>query len=90
MCVFQVSCQLQDHAERNPTLQLNIVEARRRLAGQETSDLLRYMWFVSNDHYQLSISMPNNELLEGAVLLEELCKVSSIYSSKYVFIYCRR
>ncbi|XP_019864392.1 PREDICTED: protein FAM160B1-like [Amphimedon queenslandica] len=55
----KVSSQLQDHAERNPTLQLNIVEARRRLAGQETSDLL---------------SMPNNELLEGAVLLEELCK----------------
>ena len=39
---------------------VNIVEARRRLAGQETSDLL---------------SMPHNDLLEGAIILEEFTKV---------------
>ena len=37
-----------------------MVEARRRLAGQLTSDLL---------------SMPHNNLLEGAIILEELVKV---------------
>ena len=39
---IQVSRQLQSHADRSPGLQMNIVEARRRLTGQETSDLLRY------------------------------------------------
>ena len=42
---------------------VNIVEARRRLAGQETSDLL---------------SMPHNDLLEGAIILEEFTKVGRI------------
>ena len=39
---------------------VNIVEARRRLSGMETSDLL---------------SMPHNDLLEGAIVLEEFSKV---------------
>ena len=39
---------------------VSIVEARRRLAGEETSDLL---------------SMPHNDLLEGAIVLEEFSKV---------------
>ena len=37
----QVSSELQSHADRSPGLVVNIVEARRRLAGMETSDLLR-------------------------------------------------
>lgn len=46
--------------ERTPGLVVHMVEARRRLAGQVTSDLL---------------SMPQNNLLEGAILLEEFTKV---------------
>ena len=43
---------------------VSIVEARRRLVGEETSDLL---------------SMPHNDLLEGAIVLEEFSKVSFKY-----------
>ena len=43
---------------------MNIVEARRRLSGMETSDLL---------------SMPHNDLLEGAIVLEEFTKVNVVY-----------
>jgi len=46
--------------ERTPGLVVHIVEARRRLEGQPTSDLL---------------SMPHNDLLEGAIVLEEFIKV---------------
>ena len=57
----RVSTELQSHAERTPGMAVSIVEARRRLAGEETSDLL---------------SMPHNDLLEGAIVLEEFSKVS--------------
>lgn len=50
---------LQTHAQRSPGLLVSIVEARRRLTGMETSDLL---------------SMPHNDLLEGAIVLEEFSK----------------
>ena len=43
---------------------VNIVEARRRLSGLATSDLL---------------SMPHNDLLEGAIVLEELTKVCALF-----------
>ena len=56
----KVSAELQSHAGRTPGMIVSIVEARRRLAGQETSDLL---------------SMPHNDLLEGAIVLEEFSKV---------------
>ena len=46
--------------ERTPGLLVHIVEARRRLAGQPTSDIL---------------SMPHNNLLEGSIVLEEFIKV---------------
>ena len=39
---------------------VHVVEARRRLEGQPTSDLL---------------SMPHNNLMEGAIVLEEFIKV---------------
>lgn len=39
--MYQVSSELQLHADRSPGLLVSIVEARRRLAGMETSDLLR-------------------------------------------------
>lgn len=48
------------HVERTPSLVVHIVEARRRLEGQHTSDLL---------------SMPHNNLMEGAVVFEEFVKV---------------
>ena len=38
---LQVGNDLQAHADRSPGLLVNIVEARRRLVGMETSDLLR-------------------------------------------------
>ena len=57
----RVSTELQSHTERTPGMAVSIVEARRRLAGEETSDLL---------------SMPHNDLLEGAIVLEEFSKVS--------------
>ena len=56
----KVSTELQSHSERTPGMAVSIVEARRRLAGEETSDLL---------------SMPHNDLLEGAIVLEEFSKV---------------
>ena len=52
---------LQSRFQRTPGLAVHLTEARRRLAGEVTSDLL---------------SMPNNNLLEGAILLEEFTKVS--------------
>lgn len=55
----RVSCDLQTHAERNPVLPVNLLEARRRLVGMETSDLL---------------SMPHNALVEGTIVLEEFVK----------------
>lgn len=57
-----MSSDLESHVERSPGLVVNIVEARRRLSGMETSDLL---------------SMPHNDLLEGAIVLEEFTKVGS-------------
>lgn len=57
----KVCTELQSHAERTPGMVVSIVEARRRLVGEETSDLL---------------SMPHNDLLEGAIVLEEFSKVS--------------
>lgn len=48
--------------ERTPGLVVHIVEARRRLEGQLTSDLL---------------SMPHNNLLEGAIVLVEFIKVAN-------------
>lgn len=38
---LQVAQQLQAHCDSSITLKLNVVEARRRLEGKETSDLLR-------------------------------------------------
>ena len=38
---LQVGQELQTHCESSITLKLNVVEARRRLEGKETSDLLR-------------------------------------------------
>ena len=38
---MQVAQELQGHCESSITLKLNVVEARRRLEGKETSDLLR-------------------------------------------------
>ncbi len=49
--------------ERTPGLVVHIVEARRRLEGQRTSDLL---------------SMPHNDLFEGAIILEEVIKVGIV------------
>ena len=60
----KISSELQSHAERTPGMVVSIVEARRRLVGEETSDLL---------------SMPHNDLLEGAIVLEEFSKVSFKY-----------
>ena len=48
--------------DRTPGLIVHIVEARRRLEGLPTSDLL---------------SMPHNDLLEGSVILEEFIKVKT-------------
>ena len=59
--LHKVSLDLQSHAERTPGMVVSIIEARRRLAGQQTSDLL---------------SMPHNDLLEGAIILEEFSKVT--------------
>ena len=59
----KVSLELQSHADKTPGMAVSIVEARRRLAGQETSDLL---------------SMPHNDLLEGAIILEEFSKVCCV------------
>ena len=59
----KVSSELETHAERTPGIAVSIIEARRRLAGQMTSDLL---------------SMPHNDLLEGAIILEEFSKVSRL------------
>lgn len=68
----RVSTELQSHAERTPGMAVSIVEARRRLAGEETSDLL---------------SMPHNDLLEGAIVLEEFSKVSlNIFVKKLILI----
>lgn len=55
----KVSSDLQTYSERNPLLPVNLQEARRRLVGMETSDLL---------------SMPHNALLEGTIVLEEFVK----------------
>eukprot|EP00731_Ephydatia_muelleri_P020591 Em0013g318a len=55
----RVSCDLQTYAERNPVLPVNLQEARRRLVGMETSDLL---------------SVPHNALVEGTIVLEEFVK----------------
>ncbi len=41
--IIQVAGDLQTHADRTPLLLVNMVEARRRLAGVETSDLLRWV-----------------------------------------------
>lgn len=80
----RISADLQAHAERTPGMAVSIVEARRRLAGEETSDLL---------------SMPHNDLLEGAIVLEEFSKVgfnlinvNEIFRLLicYVFFPCRR
>lgn len=51
---------MQLRLDRTPGLVVHMIEARRRLAGQVTADLL---------------SMPHNNLLEGAILLEEFTKV---------------
>lgn len=64
----KVSGQLHSHAERSPGLLVNMVEARRRLTGMATSDLL---------------SMPHNDLLEGAIVLEEFSKeIASVLFAK--------
>lgn len=60
MVIWQVAETFQMRVERTPGLMVHIVEARRRLEGQPTSDLL---------------SMPHNDLLEGSVVLEEFIKV---------------
>lgn len=57
--IFQVSQDLQSRVAHSPTLPVNIAEARKRLQGHDVSDLL---------------SMPHNDLVEGAVVLEEFCK----------------
>ena len=72
LCI-QVAGTLQSRFTRTPALVVHLTEARRRLAGEVTSDLL---------------SMPNNNFLEGAILLEELTKVSeSKHVSAYVPIF---
>ncbi|XP_065882902.1 FHF complex subunit HOOK interacting protein 2A-like [Dysidea avara] len=55
----KVSQDLQSRVAHSPTLPVNIAEARKRLQGHDVSDLL---------------SMPHNDLVEGAVVLEEFCK----------------
>lgn len=57
---LQVADTFQLRVQRTPGLLVHVIEARRRLAGQLTSDLL---------------SMPHNDLLEGAIVLEEFIKV---------------
>ena len=45
MCVcvcVQVSGELVVHADRSPGFQFHLKEVRKRMVGQETSDLLRY------------------------------------------------
>ena len=59
----QVAETFQMRVDRTPGLIVHIVEARRRLEGQPTSDLL---------------SMPHNDLLEGSVVLEEFIKVRCV------------
>ena len=71
LALLQLSRDLQSHAERTPGLVVNIMEARRRLSGIETSDLL---------------SMPHNDLLEGAIVLEEFTKVSL----SLIQLFCRK
>lgn len=61
------------HMERTPSLVVHIVEARRRLEGQHTSDLL---------------SMPHNNLMEGAVVFEEFVKVITAVLIIIIFILC--
>lgn len=55
----KVTRTFQLRVERTPGLMFHIVEARRRLEGLPTSDLL---------------SMPHNTLLEGAIVIEEFIK----------------
>lgn len=59
----QIADTFQSRIDRTPGLLVQIIEARRRLEGQPTSDLL---------------SMPHNDLLEGAVVLDEFIKVTGI------------
>lgn len=61
--MIQVAEKFQVLVERTPGLVVHLVEARRRLEGQPTSDLL---------------SMPHNNLMEGAIVLEEFIKVIMI------------
>ena len=63
-------------------LPVNLQEARRRLVGMETSDLLRLftsllllLLFIFCFMFLDLRSMPHNALLEGAIVLEEFVKV---------------
>ncbi len=56
-----MSSTLRSRFHKTPSLAVQLTEARRRMTGQLTSDLL---------------SVPNNNFLEGAILLEEFAKVS--------------
>ncbi|CAI8025425.1 Protein FAM160B2 [Geodia barretti] len=60
----KVNSELVVHAERSPGFQFNLREVRKRMVGQETSDLLR--------------SYAHNDLLEGAVVLEEFVRYYKI------------
>ena len=44
LILLQVSIELGAHAERSPGFQINLREVRKRMVGQETSDLLRYIY----------------------------------------------
>jgi hypothetical protein len=58
-CFVKVRDDLVIRMQRMPHFASALMEARRRLTGQGTADL---------------ISMPNNTLFEGVVVLEEFCK----------------
>jgi hypothetical protein len=65
----KVSTELVTHAKRSPTFHFNLREVRKRMVGLETSDLL---------------SMPHNDLLEGAIVMEEFCKeISCVLFAKH-------
>ena len=50
LCLLQVSSELVAHAERSPGFQFNLREVRKRMVGQETSDLLRCVCVYTHMH----------------------------------------
>ena len=73
VCV-QVSSELVVHAERSPGFQFNLREVRKRMVGQETSDLLRYVY--GGELARKVWSICKNELQNQFVY--EICLLSNL------------